>query len=263
MLDDLMENPISLGLYLAAFGTAIQRQLRLHRNNILIAPDRWKQILKHKYTKGFIEAARIKYSTLISQTMWTEVTQEQLNSTIFLLVRWVFIYKYDNNNYITGFKARLVIRRDLQIQRLQDIYTAILATRIFRYLIAIIIYFDLDISQLDAINTFTNITLDEMVYYRILEGFHVLGKYLLLNKALYSLARAPRFWFKNLSSIFLSISFKQIPDTPCLFTSRVIIVFFYIDDIAVLNRKKNKTIAKKFKADLYQKYKLKDKEKLK
>jgi hypothetical protein len=42
MLDDLIENPISLGLYLAAFGTAIQRQPRLYRNNILTAPDRWK-----------------------------------------------------------------------------------------------------------------------------------------------------------------------------------------------------------------------------
>jgi hypothetical protein len=42
MLDDLIENPISLGLYLAAFGTAIQRQPRLYRNNVLIAPDRWK-----------------------------------------------------------------------------------------------------------------------------------------------------------------------------------------------------------------------------
>jgi hypothetical protein len=69
MLDDLIKNPISLGLYLAAFGTAIQRQLRLHRSNILIAPDGWKQILKHKYTKGFIEAARIKHSILISQIM--------------------------------------------------------------------------------------------------------------------------------------------------------------------------------------------------
>jgi hypothetical protein len=43
----------------------------------------------------------------------------------------------------------------------------------------------------------------------------------------------------------------------------MIIVFFYIDDIAILNRKENKTIAKKFKADLYQKYKLKDKKELK
>jgi hypothetical protein len=87
MLDNLMENPTSLGLYLAAFGTAIQRQPRLHRSNVLTAPDRWKQILKHKYTKGFIEAARIEHSTLISQTIWTEITQEQLNGAIPLLVR--------------------------------------------------------------------------------------------------------------------------------------------------------------------------------
>jgi hypothetical protein len=39
MLDDLIENPISLGLYLAAFGTAIQRQPRLYKSNVLIALD--------------------------------------------------------------------------------------------------------------------------------------------------------------------------------------------------------------------------------
>jgi hypothetical protein len=66
MLDDLMENLISLGLYLAAFGTAIQKQPRFYRSNVPIAPDGWKQMLKHKYTKGFIEAARIKHNILIS-----------------------------------------------------------------------------------------------------------------------------------------------------------------------------------------------------
>jgi hypothetical protein len=40
ILDDLIENPISLGLYLAVFGTTIQRQPRLYRSNVLIAPDR-------------------------------------------------------------------------------------------------------------------------------------------------------------------------------------------------------------------------------
>jgi hypothetical protein len=87
MLDDLIENPTSLGLYLAAFGIAIQKQPRLYKNNMPIAPDRWKQILKHKYTKGFIETARIKHSILTSQIIWTEITQEQLNSIIPLLVQ--------------------------------------------------------------------------------------------------------------------------------------------------------------------------------
>jgi hypothetical protein len=39
ILDDLIENPISLSLYLAVFGTAIQKQLRLYRSNILIILD--------------------------------------------------------------------------------------------------------------------------------------------------------------------------------------------------------------------------------
>jgi hypothetical protein len=39
ILDDLIENPISFGLYLAAFGTAIQRQPRLYRSNMLTALD--------------------------------------------------------------------------------------------------------------------------------------------------------------------------------------------------------------------------------
>jgi hypothetical protein len=97
----------------------------------------------------------------------------------------------------------------------------------------------------------------------MLEGFYILGKYLLFNKTFYNLVQVPRFWFKNFSNIFLSIGFKQILDIPCFFISRIIIVFFYINNIVIFNRKKNKIITKKFKADLYQKYKLKDKEKLK
>jgi hypothetical protein len=40
ILDDLMENPISLGLYLAAFGIVVQKQPRFYRNNVPITTDR-------------------------------------------------------------------------------------------------------------------------------------------------------------------------------------------------------------------------------
>jgi hypothetical protein len=69
MLDDLIKNLISLGLYLAAFGIIIQKQPRFYRSNILIILDGWKQILKYKYTKGFIETAKIKHGILTSQTI--------------------------------------------------------------------------------------------------------------------------------------------------------------------------------------------------
>jgi hypothetical protein len=74
MLDDLIKNLTSLSPYLVAFGIRVQKQLRLHKNNMLIMLDGWKQMLKHKYTKGFIETTRIKHSILTSQTIWTEIT---------------------------------------------------------------------------------------------------------------------------------------------------------------------------------------------
>jgi hypothetical protein len=40
ILDDLIENPTSLGLYLVVFSIIVQKQQKLHRSNILIAPDR-------------------------------------------------------------------------------------------------------------------------------------------------------------------------------------------------------------------------------
>jgi hypothetical protein len=102
-----------------------------------------------------------------------------------------------------------------------------------------------------------------MVYYRIPKRFHILGKYFFLNKTFYNLARAPRFWFKNLSSIFLSISFRHILDILYIFTSGMIIIFFYINDIIIFNQKENRIITKEFKTNLYQKYKLKNKRELK
>ena len=51
--------------------------------------------------------------------------------------------------------------------------------------------FDLETHQLDAINTFINYDLDELVYMRLPPGFEKPGKVLLLQKALYRLRRSP------------------------------------------------------------------------
>ena len=57
---------------------------------------------------------------------------------------WVFTYKTDEDGYITRFKARLVVRGDLQ-SPLDDTYAATLAVRNFRALISIANYFDLEL----------------------------------------------------------------------------------------------------------------------
>jgi len=58
---------------------------------------------------------------------------------------WVFSYKLDKDRYLDKYKARLIARGDLCPLTDQDTYAATLAVRVFRALIAITAYFDLDI----------------------------------------------------------------------------------------------------------------------
>ena len=60
---------------------------------------------------------------------------------------WVFTYKFNSENILDKYKARLVVRGDLQrYSQHEDNYAATLAARIFRALMAIAAYFDLDYS---------------------------------------------------------------------------------------------------------------------
>ena len=71
-------------------------------------------------------------------------------------------------------------------------YIVTLAARVFRALAAIIIVFNLDVWQGNAINAFTNSLINDVVYIRCLDRFTIKGKYLLLRRALYRLRQSPR-----------------------------------------------------------------------
>jgi hypothetical protein len=58
---------------------------------------------------------------------------------------WVFSYKLDKDGFVIKYKARLVIRGDLQVSQFKDTYIATLAARVFKALIAIVAFFNLDI----------------------------------------------------------------------------------------------------------------------
>ena len=83
------------------------------------------------------------------------------------------------------------MRGDLQVSQFKDTYAATLAARVFRALMAMAAYFDLDIQQFDAINAFTNTTINKLIYVRFPDGFYVPRQCLKLYKALYRLPRSP------------------------------------------------------------------------
>jgi Reverse transcriptase (RNA-dependent DNA polymerase) len=146
---------------------------------------------------------------------------------------------------------------------MEDIYAAILAARVFRALIAIYVYFDLEINQYNTISAFTNSDINELVFCYTTLGYPIEGKILKLLKTLYGLKRVPILWFNDLTKTLKKLGFHIIPDTLYVWTNRILIVFFFINDIVVINRKKDQALAIEFAKKLLTIYPLIAKNKMK
>ena len=96
----------------------------------------------------------------------------------------------NEDGYLTKCKSRLVVRGNLQKSSSTETYAATLAARVFRALIAIAAYFDLDIEQFDAINAFCNTYNNKLVYVRYPNRFQVPNYYLELVRALYKQSKS-------------------------------------------------------------------------
>ncbi|KAK1911223.1 hypothetical protein P3342_011825 [Pyrenophora teres f. teres] len=102
---------------------------------------------------------------------------------------WVFTYKFDEDGYLLKYKARLVVRGDLQ-EQYGDTYAATLAARLFRALMALACAFNLKAMQYDVPNAFLNANMDRTLYVRTPDGFQDrYGPNLRLLRALYGLKR--------------------------------------------------------------------------
>ena len=104
---------------------------------------------------------------------------------------------------------------------------------------AITAKFNLETTQIDAVNAFVHCDLDEVVYMKLPPGFSEgkTDKVLRLRKALYGLRRSPLLWQKNLTSSLNELGFKEVPQEPCVMLKGGIVVFFYVDDIVFCYRK--------------------------
>jgi Reverse transcriptase (RNA-dependent DNA polymerase) len=122
-----------------------------------------------------------------------------------LPVRWVFVYKFDTDRYFEKFKVRLCVRGDLQESSHEDNYVAMLAVWTFRALMAITAAYDLEARQYDAVSTFTNSELHDIIYIECPDGFKEHNTCLLLLRALYGLCQSPLLWLKDLTSTLTTL----------------------------------------------------------
>ncbi len=184
----------------------------------------------------------MKYDVIETKKTWKIVDKRDDYKLISL--KWIFIYKSDSNDFLFKYKARIVIRDDLQkVNNAQNMYAATFALKIFRMMMTLIVDFRFKIKQLNVVNVFLNVFNDEKIYYHMSNEYKKFKKILKLLRELYNQRKSFLLWLRILIDKCIKFELNSIFDEFCLFSNdNEILMFFYVNDIVfafTALRKKN------------------------
>ncbi len=215
---------------------------KFHINNLSKSLTHWRIMLRHSHAEEFLKAAQMKYDVIETKRTWKIVDKRDDYKLISL--KWIFIYKSDSNDFLFKYKARIVIRDDLQkVNNAQNVYVATFALKIFRMMMTLVVDFHLKIKQLNAVNVFFNVFNDEKIYCHMSNEYKNFKKILKLLRALYEQRKSFLLWLRILIDKCIELELNSIFDEFCLFSNdNEILMFFYVNDIVfafTASRKKN------------------------
>ncbi|KAK1917089.1 hypothetical protein P3342_001671 [Pyrenophora teres f. teres] len=205
---------------------------RIHRDDLPPPPRHWKELKRHAHGKQFEAAAYAEFNSCWKKGTFAkpDITADTTDAVPLM---WVFTYKFDEDGYLFKYKARLVVRGDLQ-EQYGDTYAATLAARLFRALMALACAFNLKAMQYDVPNAFLNANMDRTLYVRTPDGFQDrYGPNLRLLRALYGLKSSSPMGY-SLPESLRKLGLHPVQGFPCLWMNNRIILFFFVDDIIIL-----------------------------
>jgi hypothetical protein len=175
-------------------------------------PRTFKQAMHGDQSDRWREAATLEYNTLIQNGTWEIVDLPYGEKAIGS--GWVFKVKHNVDGSIERFKARLVAKGYSQRPGLDynESFAPTFRPATLRIIMALAAVEDLELRSVDITSAFTNGDLDEEIYMRQPEGFHVgsPNQVCRLRKSLYGLKQSARQWNKKLHSVLTELGFKRI-----------------------------------------------------
>ncbi len=204
---------------------------KFHISNLSKSSLHWRIMLRHSHAEKFLKIAQIKYDVIETKRIWKIV--DKRNNYKLISLKWIFIYKSDFDDFLFKYKARIVIRDDLQkVNNAQNVYAATLASKIFRMMMTLIADFHFKIKQLNAVNVFLNVFNDEKIYCHMSNEYKQFKKVLKLLRALYDQRKSLLLWLRILIDKCIELELNSIFDEFCLFSNdNEILMFFYVNDI--------------------------------
>src|SRR6516165_8230006 len=157
--------------------------------------------------------------------------------------KWVFKRKMDMEGNVQTYKARLVVKGYRQKQGIDfdETFLPVAMIKSIRIMLAIAVYHDYEIWQMDVKTAFLNGNLVEDVYMTQPEGFIVpenANKVCKLQRSIYKLKQASRSWNRRFDETTKEFVFIQNKDDLCVYkkVSGSTLTFFvlYVDDILLI-----------------------------
>jgi hypothetical protein len=113
---------------------------KFHISNLSKSFFHWRVMLSHSHAEEFLKIAQMKYDAIKTKKTWKIV--DKRNDYKLISLKWIFICKLDSNDFFFKYKARIVIRDDLQkVNNAQNVYVATFALKIFRMMMTFVVDF--------------------------------------------------------------------------------------------------------------------------
>jgi len=202
----------------------------------------FKQAMHGSQSDHWRDAALLEYNTLVENETWKIVDlphgQKAVGSG------WVFKVKQNQDGSIEHFKARLVAKGYSQRSGLDynESFAPTFRPATLHIIMALAAVEDLELCSVDITSAFINGDLDEEIYMKQPEGFHIgfSTKVCRLHKSLYGLKQSACQWNKKLHSVLTEMGFSHIESDQSVYVycneEVRIIVPIYIDDITLASK---------------------------
>ncbi|GJY91981.1 retrotransposon protein, putative, ty1-copia subclass [Tanacetum coccineum] len=204
-------------------------------------PPNYKAALSDPESDKWLEAMNTEMQSMKDNQVWVLVELPPNGRTI--RSKWLFKKKTDMDGKVHTFKARLVGKGYTQTHGVDygETFSPVADIRAIRILLAIAMFYDYEIWQMDIKTAFLNGHLSEDIYMVQHEGFvdpkHP-NKVCKLQRSIYGLKQASRSWNKRFDVKIKKIGFTQNPDEPCVYLkangSNVAFLILYVDDILLM-----------------------------
>ncbi|GFT41431.1 retrovirus-related Pol polyprotein from transposon TNT 1-94 [Trichonephila clavipes] len=202
-------------------------------------PNCYKQAIGSRDASKWHDAMDREINIMKERKVWDLV--DHPDNIKILENRWVYTIKYDENNKIVRYKARLVARGNTQLrgESFDEVFSPVINFTIVRLFFTICVcLWKWTHIQVDITNAYLYANLDTVIYMKQPTGYEIdNNKVCRLRKAIYGLHQSGRQWFLELENKLIKLKFKKLQWVNCVYMFEDnVILLFYVDDIIIFGK---------------------------